>query len=264
MVKEFLNYLNNKLSKYTIEKLDDYTEMRYKEYGGIKMYSGHYRIRHRNNYGFTKEKDLTNFIDYLPSNTVMWDVGANVGYFSLYAAKKGMKVLAFEPDQITCGVLNKNIFLNNSSNNIIAIPLALNDENKVSTFFMRNFKPANAYNTFDRSTNEWGKEFLAEFTQGAIGMRGNDLILDGNLADFSNPEFVKIDVDGNELKVIRGMSEVLKKAKYLCAELGSENKEFTKIQEILLELGYKEIDDERFVDLERKSKGMRNYYYSKS
>lgn len=267
MIKNFFFRLKRKINHLTIKlavrKFDDFMEMRTKNYGGIRLISNHYRIRERNYYGEIKEKDLLRFIDQLDEDSVMWDVGANVGYFSIYAAKRGLKVLAFEPDQITANVINKNIYLNNLSGKVLSVPVALNDETKISFFNMLDFLPANAYNTFDRNYDEWGKKFDPDFMQGAIGMRGDDILLDDRISEFSKPNFVKIDVDGNEFKVIKGMKSVLSSARYLCIELGPNHPEFEDLQILLKNLGFKEIDNDDFVNKKRQSAGMRNYYYQK-
>ena len=45
-----------------------------------------------------KEPETLKWIDCFPDNAVLWDVGANVGLYSVYAAKKkNCNVIAFEP-----------------------------------------------------------------------------------------------------------------------------------------------------------------------
>lgn len=191
----------------------------------------------------------------------MWDVGANIGYFSIYAAKKGLRVLAFEPDQMSANIINKNIYLNNLSNKLLSIPVALNDETKISSFYMRQFLPANAYNTFDRANNQWGVKYKPEFTQGAVGMRGDDIVFDDSLSHFKNPDFIKIDVDGNEYKVLKGMEKILSNTKYICIELGYKHPEYELVQKLLTRLGFIEINDDKYFDKKRHGHGMRNHYY---
>ena len=46
----------------------------------------------------SKEPETLEWIDSLPEGSVLWDVGANVGLYSVYAAKKRRcRVWAFEP-----------------------------------------------------------------------------------------------------------------------------------------------------------------------
>ncbi|QTN30434.1 hypothetical protein HZ993_12125 [Rhodoferax sp. AJA081-3] len=44
------------------------------------------------------EPELLNWIDAMPPRSVMYDIGASNGIFSVYAAAKGVDVYAFEPD----------------------------------------------------------------------------------------------------------------------------------------------------------------------
>lgn len=263
MLQKLIFRIKRKIHHLTVKKIDDFIEMQSEIRGGIRLSSNHYRIRNRNKYGESKEADLVKFIDRLEPGSVMWDVGANIGYFSIYAAKRGCKVLAFEPDQMTANIINKNIFLNALSEMVMNIPIALNDETKISSFNMREFLPANAYNTFDRDMNEWGNTFKPEFIQGAMGVRGDDIVLDGDLSAFSNPSFIKIDVDGNEYKVLKGMPNLLRGAKYLCIELGYNHPEFKKVRELLSDSGYKEISNQDYIDKKRDEAGMRNFYFEK-
>lgn len=261
-IKEIFFRIKRKIHHLTIKKVEDFFALKWKDYDGIKLTTNHYRIRYRNYYGKTKEPDLIEFINRLNPEDTMWDVGANIGYFSLYAAKKrGVNVLAFEPDQMTTNIINKNIYLNNLSEKVLNIPVALNDETKISSFNMREFMPANAYNTFDRNKNLWGKNFAPDFIQGAIGFRADDLILDNQLIKFANPNFIKIDVDGNELKVLGGMKNTLKRAEHLCIELSPKHPEFELIQKLLKEIDFHEIEDNELIDDKRAEAGMRNFYF---
>ena len=43
------------------------------------------------------EPETVAWIEAMPANAVLWDVGANIGLYALFAAKRGLRVLAFEP-----------------------------------------------------------------------------------------------------------------------------------------------------------------------
>jgi FkbM family methyltransferase len=249
------------LKKFRLNRIEDFLDFRHQSYNGVKLFSGHYRIRHRNRYGATGEPDLIRFIERLPSDTVFWDVGANVGFFSIFAALRGMHVLGFEPDQLTCGTLNKNIFLNDVSERCIALPVSLNERDLVDVLRMKHFLPANAYNTFGRSTNEYGAGFAPEFSQGSVGLAGDSISFGDALAPFSQPDFVKIDVDGNELKVVQGMTEKLRKARYLCIELSKTHPETPQTLDIIASLGFTEMADADLIDTSREKGGIQNHYF---
>jgi FkbM family methyltransferase len=250
--------------KLRLKNLEYAIQNRHQTYVGVKLHSEHSRIRHRNRYASEKEPDLVHFLDRLPKETIFWDVGANVGFFSIYAAKRGMRVLAFEPDQLTCGVLNRNIFLNGVSDRCIALPIALNDSDVIDVLSMKEFLPANAYNTFGRQTNEYGRDFVPVFSQGSVGLTGDGIRLGTSLAGLAQPSFVKIDVDGNELKVVAGMKQKLSNARFVCIELSKEHPETVETVGILSSLGFRKIDGDSLNDSKREEGGIRNHYFERS
>ena len=79
---------------------------------------------------FTKEPETLEWIDKF-SNTdevVFWDIGANIGLYSIYAAKKHHRasIVAFEPSTSNLRVLSRNVSINNLDEQIIInqLPLA--------------------------------------------------------------------------------------------------------------------------------------------
>ena len=70
-------------------------------------------LQWRANSALSKEPDTVEWIDCFKSDEVFWDVGANVGIFSLYAARRrGVRVLAFEPSADNYMVLCRNVEMN--------------------------------------------------------------------------------------------------------------------------------------------------------
>ena len=62
----------------------------------------------------TKEPETLDWIDKITENSIIWDIGANVGLYSIYAAKsKNCKVYAFEPSVFNLELLARNIYINN-------------------------------------------------------------------------------------------------------------------------------------------------------
>ncbi|EMN13016.1 methyltransferase FkbM domain protein [Leptospira borgpetersenii str. Brem 307] len=58
-----------------------------------------------------KEPDTLEWIDQIAENAVFWDIGANVGLYSIYAAKqKNAKVFSFEPSVFNLELLARNTF----------------------------------------------------------------------------------------------------------------------------------------------------------
>ena len=86
----------------------------------------------------TKEPETLAWIDTFENETFFWDIGANIGLYSVYAAKRyNCKVCAFEPSIFNLELLGRNISLNGLTDNVTIIPIPLTDrllENKFSTF----------------------------------------------------------------------------------------------------------------------------------
>jgi hypothetical protein len=91
----------------------------------------------------TKEPETLQWIDSMPQGSVVWDIGANVGLYSCYAAKRrSCRVFAFEPSVFNLEVLARNIFLNGLAERITIVPLPLSD--------------SLAVNTLNMTSTEWG------------------------------------------------------------------------------------------------------------
>ena len=77
---------------------------------------------------------------------VFVDVGANVGLYSIYAAKKkNLQVIAFEPSVFNLELLARNLFLNDLQDHVTIAPFALSDGLGTSVMHM--------------TTTEWGGSF---------------------------------------------------------------------------------------------------------
>ena len=75
-----------------------------------------------------KEPDTLDWLDSFESGSCYFDIGANIGQYSLYPAKKygkDVQIFAFEPQSNNYYALNKNIYLNNLSNHILSYCFAV-------------------------------------------------------------------------------------------------------------------------------------------
>lgn len=62
---------------------------------------------------YTKEPETVNWIKKFDKESVFFDIGANVGIYSLFAAKLNHKTVSFEPESHNFAALNININDNN-------------------------------------------------------------------------------------------------------------------------------------------------------
>lgn len=176
----------------------------------------------------TKEPETIEWIDGFEENSVFWDIGANVGVYSLYAGlKKGVVVLSFEPASFNYYVLNRNIQINQMENKIFALAIAFNNLTLLDYFHMRSTEFGSALHSFSKITDWQGKSFSSEFKQGMIGFTIDEFIL---RFQPQFPSHIKIDVDGIEHKVVEGGRNTLadERLKSILVELDDNQPEITK------------------------------------
>ena len=137
-------------------------------------------------------------------NSVVVDVGANIGYYTLQMALKTNKVYAIEPDKECFEILKKNVKENNLKN-VVLINKAASDK-KEKKFLVRDEK--NQGNSKIQSTPN--PSFNKE---GDTNKR--DLImaetLDNILINEQKISLIKIDTQGFEPKVIEGARKIIKR-----------------------------------------------------
>jgi FkbM family methyltransferase len=149
--------------------------------------------------------DLLKVLDeQIREDSIVWDIGANVGVFALgaaYIARKG-STLAVEADIWLAQLIEKSISLpENRGLNIHVLPCAVSDKNGVASFLIANRGLASNSLEIARGRSQSG------------GIRKKvqvpSLTLDTLLDYFSPPTFLKIDVEGAEALVLKGARKML-------------------------------------------------------
>ncbi len=138
---------------------------------------------------------------------VVIDIGANVGIYlvKLRVLDKNRQYFGFEPNQICCYYCRELIKMNDFKNSDI-FSVALSDEMGVTTLYTKDL--ADKGGSIHRFTK--GDDEKLENTFNTIVMKGDTLV------KMLNPEkisVIKIDVEGAELEVIRGLEETIDKYK---------------------------------------------------
>src|SRR4051812_17323185 len=81
----------------------------------------------------TKEPDTLRWIDRMEAGSVFWDIGANVGVLSLYAAQRGdLDVHAFEPAAVNHYLLAANAEVNGLTDVLSSYQLGFSDRTRVA------------------------------------------------------------------------------------------------------------------------------------
>lgn len=147
-------------------------------------------------------KILTNLVGALHDRNCFWDVGTNIGLYSIIVAKNypTCRVFSFEPEIESFNRLKQNIKLN-SLNNITPLNYALGDkEDKVQLTKAAHFSNGN-HSILSPNKIEAGSSY-----QEITVHRGEDIISEG---DVEIPSIIKVDVEGFEFNVLKGLGNIL-------------------------------------------------------
>lgn len=153
---------------------------------------------------------------------ICYDLGASIGYMSLLMALKARHVYAFEPAPHSAAEIQKHVAAN-EFRNITIIRSPVSDSVRTVSFGLTD----NAYGSCIVETEtDWPCLELTTIT------------LDDFVKTHPFPDFVKMDVEGEEGRVLRGARSLLQEKKPLiCCELHSAAAAH-HVQEILTECGY--------------------------
>lgn len=146
----------------------------------------------------------------LAEGGIFYDIGANVGAYSLIAAAvlgdRG-RVYAFEPSYSNYAALIDNVALNGAERAIVAMPFGLSDQLGLVQFQYRSTVPGAALHHMGTDEPpEGAKKISPTLTYPILSYP-----LDRAVADFQlpAPTAIKIDVDGHECPLLRGARQTL-------------------------------------------------------
>jgi FkbM family methyltransferase len=181
----------------------------------------------------TKEPETLAWLDSIPENAVLWDIGANIGLYSCYAAKaRGCRVIAFEPSVFNLELLARNAFLNGLSQRVTIVSLPLFANLTESTLNMTTTEWGGALSTFGASYGHDGRPMAKVFEFRTVGLPMDDFV--SRLA-LPEPQYIKLDVDGIEHLVLQGGRRVLRGVQSLSVEVNDAFSEHARACRQLLE-----------------------------
>jgi FkbM family methyltransferase len=157
---------------------------------------------------FSKEPETIEWIDSFENGDVFWDIGANMGLYSVYASVgRRIEVVAFEPSASNYLLLNRNIEHNGLSDKVRAYCVALAARTTIDFLNMQSTSFADANSSFAESRDYKDRPVVPSFRQAMIGYTVDEFI------ERFNPPFpthIKIDVDGLEGDIIKGAEKTLR------------------------------------------------------
>lgn len=233
----------------------------------ILFYCPSYDTHARAEEFFFKEPETLRWIDSFQGEDVLWDIGANVGVYSIYAARKGINVCSFEPSFANYWILNKNIALNQLDSRVSAYCVAISEGVQLGSFNMGDTNIGGALYQFNKNQ-------LREFEYPGLGQ--TNVVFNQAMVSFSIDEFIKIfnppfpshikiDIDGNEVNLINGAVETLcdKRLKTVSIELDANAvNDVNNIDDIFKKKGFTLSSKEHAPQYdEGPSKNIYNYLY---
>jgi FkbM family methyltransferase len=157
-------------------------------FGRLLYYSGEWEPR--------QESALLGLIR---PGSLFFDIGANVGFYTLQAARLGARVVAFEPSRLVISRLTENARLNGFGDAVTIVAEAVSDR-------------AGAIEFFEPRPGNWGVGRVFEYKrpgQSNVKCSVQADTLDTYAERFGIPDVVKIDVEGAEYLALRGAAKVL-------------------------------------------------------
>ena len=170
-------------------------------------------------YGEYTELEIQLLRNFINNESIVYDIGANIGYHTVAFSKLAEHVYAFEPNNKNLDLLIKNT---KTLDNVTIYNFACSDKNAIMHI-----------EDFDLDVpGNYGEMHMLETGQTCNTIRIDDL------KDIYAPDLIKIDVEGHELQVLLGSIETIKeyKPKIFYEAHGTD---LDKIYELLTNLDYK-------------------------
>lgn len=173
---------------------------------------------------------IKEILNELKPGDIFWDIGANLGFYALLAAGvPGVSAVAFEPNPATVKKLKNNIALNHRDN-IKVLELALSDtESTVRFATMENRGHGKAHIALNSDGN----------TIEVKTDRGDKLVQTGAIPA---PSVAKIDVEGAEGLVLKGMQNILAGCRTIFCEVHLQIQEYggsaAELENVLKSAGF--------------------------
>jgi len=160
-----------------------------------------------------RQKQLDFYRRLLPRlrrGDLIFDIGANVGFKTDLFLRLGARVIAIEPDETNQSILKERfVRLRLVQRPVTIVGKAVSDKSALETMWIDG--PGSAVNTLSK---KWATALKGNKSRQTYGHYGLDFTnqktvesttLEQLIGEYGTPIFIKIDVEGYELHVIRGL-----------------------------------------------------------
>lgn len=186
----------------------------------------------------TDEPEMLAWIDAIPAGETLWDIGANIGLYTLYAAqRKDITVYAFEPNGLNFGIMIEHLMINQLDRYAKAFCVAFDEKTHIGDLCCSDAEVGQAGNNLqqegvmNRSMND------NSFMQSVPVFSMDDFCKIYNLPA---PDHMKLDVDGLEDVILKGGTQTLSGVKSLIIEIEGDDARQQMLLDLVLRTGLKE------------------------
>jgi FkbM family methyltransferase len=176
------------------------------------------------------EEKTIDWIDNFKENKIFWDIGSNIGLYSIYAATKhkNINIFSFEPSTSNLRVLSRNIFINGYEKKIKILPNPIihNNKNLFTNFYESSFVEGGALHSTDKNIDFRGKKIKNTMLYQTFGISLNQLC---NEKILKIPQYLKIDVDGTEHLILNNIEKIIKNIISINIEINLNFKKQSKL-----------------------------------
>lgn len=201
----------------------------------------------------TKEPTTIEWIDTMSPGERLLDIGANVGGYTVYAARlRGVGVDAIEPEAQNFAILCRNVQLNKVAEHVRCWPIAVSDRTCFDQLYLSDDRPGGSCHSFGEEVDFRLQPKKFPLRQGCYATTVDALVSAGVI---SPPDYIKLDVDGLEPKVIAGALETLRGGgvKSLSIEVNPSVEQHRALVSTLEDLGF--VADAAQVERARRKSG---------
>jgi FkbM family methyltransferase len=180
--------------------------------------------------GVYSQAEIEKLCSLIDDDSVVFEVGANIGAITVPLARKASKVHAFEPQPDIVKCLASNVERNDLSNDVIVNPIGLSDQPGLAVMGL-------AYRGLDKGKTNYGAGALSMANDGEIFVATIDRYVDTNRIE--RVDLIKIDVEGMEGKVLAGASQTISRFKPILYVENDRAEKSVALIEQIMGLGYK-------------------------
>ena len=192
---------------------------------------------------FTKQPETIAWIDRFAPDSVFWDVGANVGVYSMYAARRGdMRVVAFEPAAVNYYMLAANSEINAFDDRMTCLLMGLGQHTSIANLEVSQFDAGLSFSFKGRR----GRAPVGR--QAALVTSIDRLVSEFGLPC---PHYIKIDVPGLTDDIVAGGLQVFRNpsVRELHIECSVDSRGGRRVVEMLQTVGFRPATDDSAGDI---------------